>query len=57
MCFAWGMLVTLVVIFIESVAGEVKTPNLTVFTSAYGPYLVFPLILMYRLRNQNVFGY
>jgi EXPERA (EXPanded EBP superfamily) len=51
-----GMMCTgLYVIFAESLWGDYVTPDPVLFTAAYGPYFVIPLLLAFRLRMEHPF--
>jgi hypothetical protein len=46
---------SMVVILAESVWGDVPSTNLPIFLSAYGAYLLMPLLLLVRVYPQTLF--
>ena len=56
LCWAWGLLLSMVVIVREELYGEYPTKNVTVFAIAYGAYILMPMVVIIRMLQPPLFG-
>lgn len=57
-CLIWAslMIFTIALIASEQYWGIWKCPNWGIWFSGYGPYALFPFLLIYRVRNHKPFS-
>ena len=53
--WAYGLILSMVPITLEQLYGEHCSKNIPLFWSAYGAYIVVPLLAMVRVANTPVF--
>ena len=56
LCWAWGLLLNMIVIVMEQLYGEYPTKNVTLFTMAYGSYVLMPIVVVLRMIQSPLFG-
>ncbi|XP_065893283.1 sigma intracellular receptor 2-like [Dysidea avara] len=56
LCWAYGLLLTMIVIVREELYGEYPTKNVTLFAMAYGGYLLMPITIFMRMIQTPLFS-
>ena len=55
LCWAWGLLLNMIVIVREELYGEYPTKNITLFLIGYGAYVLMPIVVIVRMLQAPLF--
>jgi len=55
LCWAWGLLLNMIVIVREELYGEYPTKNVTLFLMGYGAYVLMPVVVIVRMLQAPLF--